>query len=187
MEMRYCPHCGGEIQYKIPRGDQRQRAMCQTCDAVHYQNPNVVVGVVAFWQDQFLLCKRAIEPRKNFWTIPAGYLELNESTEEGALREAWEESFAQLKILDLLAVYNLSHISQVQILYLAELTSREVAAGEESLEVGLFAWSEIPWDDLAFPSVYWALHHARAMMQQSVRTPELRSSQLEIGQELPRL
>ncbi len=138
--------------------------MCTRCGFIHYENPKIIVGSVATWEGKILLCRRAIEPRRGFWTLPAGYMELNETPEEGALREAWEEARAKLAIGDLLAVYTIRHISQVQLFYRAELLSPEVEAGPESLEVGLFAPDAIPNDELAFPSVSWALaHHAEAL------------------------
>ncbi|MGE3726405.1 MAG: NUDIX hydrolase [Candidatus Sericytochromatia bacterium] len=176
--IQFCPACGGPVQALIPPGDNRMRPVCSSCDRVHYQNPNVVVGCVAYYQEGYLLCRRAIEPRSGFWTIPAGYLELNESTEEGALREAQEESGAQLEIRSLLAVYNLPHLSQVQLLYLAEMTSPALLPGEESLEAAIFAWTEIPWSELAFPTVYWALHHARLMRQNRELSPDQASEKL---------
>lgn len=176
--IQFCPACGGPIQELIPVGDNRKRPVCSTCERVHYQNPNVVVGCVAYYQEGYLLCRRAIEPRSGFWTIPAGYLELNESTEEGALREAHEESGAQMEIRSLLAVYNLPHLSQVQLLYLAEMTTPELMPGEESLEAEIFAWKDIPWSELAFPTVYWALHHARLMRTNKTLSPDLASEKL---------
>jgi ADP-ribose pyrophosphatase YjhB (NUDIX family) len=114
---------------------------------------------VARWGERILLCRRSINPRRGFWTLPAGYLELNESTTAGAEREAWEEAQAKIQIEGLLAIYDIPRISQVQLIYRARLLDEAVAAGPESLEVRLFGWDEIPWDDLAFPSVRWALHH----------------------------
>lgn len=173
---RFCPHCGAPLEQRLPPGDNRLRPVCTACARVHYQNPHIVVGSVAFAHDRYLLCRRAIEPRRGFWSLPGGYLELGETTEEGALREAWEEAGAQLEIQALLAIYNLTHISQVQILYLASLCSLELVAGEESLEVKLFSWEELPWHELAFPTVYQALHHARALRQSPELGPDLRSS-----------
>jgi len=186
MHYRFCPACGGPVTYTMPSGDQRERAVCAACGKIHYQNPNVVVGAVAFWEQRVLLCRRAIAPRIGYWAIPAGYLELEETTEEGACREAWEEAYAELQIVDLLAVYNLAHLSQVQILYLAELKHPHVSPGEESLDVGLFSWEEIPWQELAFPSVSWALRHARQMRLRSKKTPELRSRDLQLDPDLTR-
>ncbi|MGB5501125.1 MAG: NUDIX hydrolase, partial [Polyangiales bacterium] len=106
---------------KVPTGDNRQRLVCPDCEYVAYENPKVVVGVVATWEDKLLMCKRAIEPRRGFWTLPAGFMELGETPEEGASREAWEEACAKLEIIDLLAVYSLRHISQLQLFYRARL------------------------------------------------------------------
>ncbi len=137
--------------------------MCPDCGYIAYQNPLIVVGSVAVWEDRILLCRRAIEPRKGYWTLPAGFMEERESTMEGAAREAWEEARARIAIDSLLAVYDIPRISQVQIIFRARLLSADVSPGPESQEVGLFRWSEIPWDGLAFPTVHWALreHHAR--------------------------
>ena len=151
------PESGGPIHRTIPAGDNRARLVCDACGYIQYDNPKVVVGAVAVWQDRILLCRRAIEPRTGYWTLPAGYLELNESTEDGAMREAREEAGAELRLNSILAVYNIPRISQVQIIYRAELLSDDIAAGEESQEVGLFKAADIPWKDLAFPSVRWAL------------------------------
>ena len=145
----------------VPEGDNRERLMCPDCGFVQYDNPKVVVGSVVLWGERILLCKRAINPRLGYWTLPAGYLELNETTTEGALREAFEEARARIALDGLLAVYNIPRLSQVQLIYRARLVSPEVSAGHETEAVGLFAWEEIPWPDLAFPSVRWALNHAR--------------------------
>ncbi len=143
----------------VPEGDDRERLTCPDCGFVHYDNPKIVAGVVAVWEGRFLMCRRAIEPRTGKWTLPAGYLELNETTAEGAIREAWEEARASLEIDALLAVYDIPRINQVQMFFRARLTSPDIEAGPESLEVGLFERDRIPWDDLAFPSVAWALRH----------------------------
>ena len=145
----------------IPEGDNRERLICPDCGFVSYDNPKVVVGSVAVWDGKILLCRRAIPPRTGLWTLPAGYLELNETSEAGALREAWEEARARLSIDGLLAVYNIPRISQVQLIYRARLVSPDIDAGEESEEVGLFDWADIPWREIAFPSVEWALAHYR--------------------------
>jgi ADP-ribose pyrophosphatase YjhB (NUDIX family) len=149
----------------IPEGDDRERMICADCGYVLYDNPKIVVGSVARWGDRILLCRRAIHPRRGYWTLPAGYLELNESTSAGAEREAWEEARAKLAIEGLLAIYDIPRISQVQLIYRARLVDESVAAGPESLEVGLFEWDDIPWGDLAFPSVRWALHHEQEARQ----------------------
>jgi ADP-ribose pyrophosphatase YjhB (NUDIX family) len=144
---------------KVPDGDDRERLVCADCGFVYYQNPKVVVGSVVEHAGRILLCRRAIAPRVGYWTIPAGYLELNEGVEAGARREAWEEATADIAIDQLLAVYTIQRISQVQLIYRAGLNSGAVAAGPESQEVALFAWEELPWETLAFPSVHWALKH----------------------------
>lgn len=146
---------------RVPDGDNRERFVCNDCGLIHYDNPKIVVGAVVTYGDKFLLCRRAIHPRKGFWTLPAGFLEEHESTEDGARREAYEEATALIVIEQLLAVYNVPRISQVQLIYKAHLTEPEFAPGIESLEVALFSWDEIPWDELAFPSVVWGLNQFR--------------------------
>ena len=146
---------------RIPEGDNRERLTCPDCGFVQYDNPKVVVGAVVRWQGRILLCRRAINPRKGFWTLPAGYLELNETVEDGARREAWEEARARLNLRGVLAVYNIPRLSQIQVIYRADLVDGEASPGPESLDVRLFAWDEIPWNELAFPSVRWALTHER--------------------------
>lgn len=143
----------------VPTGDNRERLVCPDCDYIAYDNPKVVVGVVATWDDQLLMCRRAIEPRRGYWTLPAGFMELGESPQEGAAREAWEEARAELEIIDLLAVYSLRHISQLQLFYRARLLCADVSPGPESEEVGLFAFDRLPAAELAFPSVHWAIDH----------------------------
>jgi ADP-ribose pyrophosphatase YjhB (NUDIX family) len=151
---------GGPRVLKIPDGDNRLRKTCPECGFIEYENPKIVVGSVVTEGERILLCRRAINPRKGFWTLPAGYLELHETTEAGARREAEEEALARIEIDGVLAVYSIPRISQVQIIFRARLASG-FSAGPESLEVALFGWDEIPWDDLAFPSVHWALRHFR--------------------------
>jgi ADP-ribose pyrophosphatase YjhB (NUDIX family) len=143
----------------VPEGDDRTRDVCGHCDFVDYKNPKIVVGSVDSFEGKILLCRRAIEPRKGYWTLPAGYLELGETAEDGARREAFEEALADIVIGETLAVYSVPRISQVQILFRGRLMTPDCAAGPESLEVGLFAWTDIPWAELAFPTVGWALRH----------------------------
>jgi ADP-ribose pyrophosphatase YjhB (NUDIX family) len=143
---------------RIPEGDDRERLMCPDCGHVAYENPKVVVGSVVAEDDTVLLCRRAIEPRSGYWTIPAGYMELGETVEEGARREAWEEARARIAIEGVLAVYSIARIGQVQVIFRARLDQPGFEPGPESLEVRRFAWGEIPWEDIAFPSVRWALH-----------------------------
>lgn len=165
----------GPVHREIPEGDNRERLICRDCGFIHYRNPVVVVGAVVTWTgdgaENYLLCRRAIEPQVGRWTIPAGYLELEETTEDGAIREAWEEACARISIQRLLAVYNVPRLSQVQTIYQAALTAPEFAPGEESLEVGLFAWEDIPWDEIAFPTVRWALHQHRSVIGRSDFAP----------------
>lgn len=147
-----------EFARTIPAGDDRERQVCVACGYIAYENPKVITGSVVVDDGRVLLCRRAIEPRSGFWTLPAGYLELNETTAEGARREAMEEAGANIALDGILAIYDVSRISQVQIIYRARLVKPGIAAGAESLEVGLFAWDDIPWNMLAFPTVRWALH-----------------------------
>jgi ADP-ribose pyrophosphatase YjhB (NUDIX family) len=159
------------FSHRVPEGDDRKRMVCDSCGFVHYENPKIVVGAVATWEDRILLCRRAIEPRHGFWTLPAGYLELGESTEQGAVREAWEEARAELDIDQLLAVYSIPRISQVQMIYRARLKTPSIAPGPESLEVGLFRFEEIPMGQLAFPSMFWALKDYWETRDQKVISP----------------
>lgn len=148
---------------EIPEGDDRLRLICPECGFIQYDNPKMVVGSVVHFGDRILLCRRAIAPRLGYWTLPAGYLELNEAPHEGAMREAWEEAHARIEISALLAVYSIPRLSQVQLIYRAQLTDEAVRPGIESQAVGLFAWNEIPWSEIAFPTVRWALNHDREL------------------------
>jgi len=146
---------------RIPEGDHRSRLVCAACGHVVYENPKIVVGAVVVAGEAVLLCRRAIEPRHGFWTLPAGYLELGETLEEGAARETWEEAQARIELDGILGIFSISRIGQVHIMFrarfAADAVSPRFAAGAETLEVGLFAWDDIPWDRLAFPSVRWTL------------------------------
>ena len=133
--------------------------MCEHCQTVHYQNPRVVTGCLVTWEDQVLLCKRAIAPRRGFWTLPAGFLENGETAEAGALRETWEEARAEATLDDLYTLFSLPHISQVYLFYRARLTSPRFGPGEETEAVALFREDEIPWNELAFPVVRETLEH----------------------------
>jgi ADP-ribose pyrophosphatase YjhB (NUDIX family) len=145
----------------IPEGDNRERMVCADCGYVAYENPKVVVGSVVVADGRVLMCRRAIEPRKGFWTLPAGFMELGETLEEGAAREALEEAEATIAIEGILGVFSIARIGQVQVIFRAHFmdTGTPVfAAGPESLDVRLFAPDEIPWEEIAFPSVRWALN-----------------------------
>jgi len=157
----FCPACGAPCEARVPTGDDHPRAVCTGCQRVHYRNPKLVVGTVPVFGGRVLLCRRAIEPRRGYWTIPAGFLEIGETTREGAKREAREEAGVSLEVGSLLAVYELIHVEQVMLVYRATLPSPELAPGVESLEARLFEFEEIPWEELAFPTVKWALryHH----------------------------
>lgn len=143
----------------IPAGDNRERHVCGDCGWINYVNPRIVVGAVCTWEDKVLLCRRAIEPRHGFWTIPAGYMEEGETTAAGAARETAEEAEAEIEVGALLGIYNIPRISQVHMMYRAEMVSPDAAPGEESLEVKLVDWADIPWDELAFPTITLALKH----------------------------
>lgn len=147
---------------RVPPAEDRERPVCAHCGFIDYKNPKVVVGSVVRREDRVLLCRRAIEPRRGFWTLPAGFLELGETAEEGAVREALEEASAKIRIERLLAVYSVPRIGQVQIIFCAALVGDTIAPGPESLETALFRWDDIPWSDIAFPTVHWALQHHRA-------------------------
>lgn len=155
----------------VPEGDTHERLICRECGFIHYDNPKIVVGSVIAVGERVLLCRRAIPPRKGYWTLPAGYLELNESASDGAMREAWEEARARIALDGLLAVYSIPRISQVQLIYRARLAEPGFAAGPESEEVALFDWTSIPWQDLAFSSVHWALGHFGETRGQAVFAP----------------
>jgi ADP-ribose pyrophosphatase YjhB (NUDIX family) len=165
------PPPGPHFHRCVPEGDTTERYVCGRCGHIHYSNPKIVVGSVVVHDGLILLCRRAIEPRKGLWTLPAGYLEEHETPESGARREAREEACADILIDALLAVYTVAHISQVQWMYRARLARPEFAAGPESLDVKLFAWNDIPWDELAFPSVKWALRNYRETKHLSVFAP----------------
>jgi ADP-ribose pyrophosphatase YjhB (NUDIX family) len=151
--MNYCPKCGSTVTLKTPHDDTRERHVCSECKTIHYENPRNVVGTIPIWQDKVLLCKRAIQPRLGFWTLPAGFLEVGESTENGAKRETQEEAGADVEIGPLFSLLNVMHVEQVHLFYLAKLIEPKYQAGVESLEVELFSEANIPWNDLAFPTV----------------------------------
>ena len=143
----------------VPDGDNRERMICAECGFIDYQNPKVVVGSVVVADGKILMCRRAIEPRRGFWTLPAGYLELGETLQEGAAREAMEEAAADIRLDGILGVFSIARIGQVQVIFRGRFADGPVfAPGPESLEVALFAWEDIPWNEIAFPSVHWALN-----------------------------
>lgn len=155
---KYCSQCGSDqIKKTVPQDDNRSRAVCQSCGTIHYENPKVVVGCLATWQDRVLMARRSIEPRKGLWNLPAGFLEIGESVEEGAAREVLEETEAEVEIKQLHTIYNLVHVSQVYMHFLAEVKDGKFGCGPESSEVELMTRKEIPWDEIAFSSTAFAL------------------------------
>ena len=148
--MKYCSNCSAELSWTIPHGEDRHRFYCEQCQFIHYTNPKVVAGAIPIRDDKILLCRRAIEPRAGKWTIPAGYLENGETVEECARRESMEEACASLERMQPYSLLNIAFINQVYFIYLAHLANSDFRAGDESLEVKLFAPEDIPWDELAF-------------------------------------
>ncbi len=173
--MNYCSHCGHAITLLVPQGDDRERHCCGNCGSIHYFNPRIIVGCLPIWEDRILLCKRGIEPRLGYWTLPAGFLELGETTEQGAIRETREETRAEVDIQRLHGVYNIPHIDQVYFIYLAKMRSPYFEVTPESSQIELVKADEIPWDDLAFkvmnetlknyledtPATYTDVHHVQ--------------------------
>jgi len=157
--MKFCSQCGAPVTVRVPPGDTLPRHVCDACHAIHYQNPRMVVGCIAEWEDRILLCRRAVEPRHGLWTVPAGYMENGETTFQGAMRETLEEANARVEIGPLYALYNIPHISQVYILFRARLLDPDIRAGAETLEVKLLPEHEIPWDRIAFATVRHTLQH----------------------------
>ena len=175
--IKHCRACGTSVELRVPDdGDTRERAVCPACGTIHYVNPLLVVGTVPYLGDQVLLCKRAIEPRYGKWTLPAGFMENDETTAQAAARETLEEACARIEVGELYTLIDVPHISQVHIIYRARLLDLDVRAGEESLEVGLFTEDEIPWEQIAFRSIAISLRHFfadRRSGQWSVHTASL--------------
>lgn len=155
--MNFCSECGAKVSLKKPEGDNRSRYICDSCGLIHYSNPKNVAGAILYQGSKILLCKRAIEPRYGYWTLPAGFMENAETVKQGAARETFEEAQAKAKSLSLFGLFSLPHISQVYMMYVGELEGDTYASGPESLEVELFEPEDIPWDDLAFPVVKYCL------------------------------
>ena len=158
--IQHCKECGAKVAYRLPDdGDAKPRAVCTVCNTVHYENPLNVVGTVPHWGEQVLLCKRNIEPRLGKWTLPAGFMELNETTSEGAARETDEEAGAQFEMQDLFSLLNVPRVGQVHLFYRARLLSDQFNPGTETMEARLFTEAEIPWDEIAFRTVKETLEH----------------------------
>lgn len=155
--MRFCSICGSIVVRRVPAGDHRERECCDQCGAIHYVNPRPIVGTIPVWEDRVLLCRRAIEPRYGKWTLPAGFMEVGETTADGALRETLEEAGANIEIGPLFSMLDVPHVEQIHIFYRAALIDTNFAPGEESLEVALFGEADIPWQELAFRTVSMTL------------------------------
>ena len=151
--MKYCSQCGALLAYRVPRGDDRPRHICDRCSTVHYQNPKVVVGCIPVWEEQILLCRRAIEPGLGKWTLPAGYLENGETAEQGAVRETSEEAGVAVEIIKPYALYSLTFADHIYFMFYARMLNPRFSPGEESLSVKLYSEAEIPWEELAFKVV----------------------------------
>lgn len=174
--MKFCSQCGKDVAVAIPEGDNRERHVCNHCSTIHYQNPRIITGTLPVLDNRVLLCKRAIEPRLGLWTLPAGFMENGETTEQGAIRETWEEARANVKIDALYTLFNLPQINQVYFFYRGTLSDINFGPGPESLEVELFYEHEIPWQDLAFPVITETLKHYFADLKENAfpfRTKDL--------------
>ncbi len=157
--IKHCRACGSPVQYVMPADDNRDRATCTACATIHYENPLNVVGTLPVWQDKVLLCRRNIEPRHGFWTLPAGFMELGETTEQGAIRETVEEAGARIELQGLYTLLNVARVGQLHLFYRARLLDTDFAPGPETIEAQLFSEAEIPWDELAFRTVRETLTH----------------------------
>ncbi|HEY5799653.1 MAG TPA: NUDIX hydrolase [Burkholderiaceae bacterium] len=155
--MKFCSECASPLSRMVPAGDNRERDVCPQCETIHYQNPKLVIGSIPVWEadgkTSILLCRRAIEPRYGYWTLPAGFMENGETTEQAAVRETEEEAGANIELHALFTLLNVPHVHQVHLFYRATLRDLNYAAGVESLEVALFEEAQIPWDELAFPTI----------------------------------
>lgn len=155
--MKFCSDCGSKVSLNKIENDLIPRFQCKECNLIHYDNPKIIVGCLPYIEDEILLCKRAIEPAYGKWTLPAGFLEKNESVEEGALREANEEAGIEPTIKRLFSIFSITHIGHIQMLFLSELSSRNYKAGIETLDVQFFKEKDIPTDELAFPSIAYVI------------------------------
>jgi ADP-ribose pyrophosphatase YjhB (NUDIX family) len=158
-EIHYCTSCGAPVSLRIPAGDSLPRHVCDACGTIHYRNPRLVVGALPVWQDKVLLCRRAIEPRRGMWTLPAGFMENGETVAQAATRETREEAKANIALGEMFTMISVPHISQVHVVYRATLLDLDFSAGEETLETRLFTEDEIPWDEIAFRTIALTLRH----------------------------
>jgi len=164
--MKFCSNCAAPLARRVPPGDALPRYVCDQCGEIHYQNPKLVVGAVAEWEGRVLLCRRAIEPRYGYWTLPAGFMENDETAGDAALRETLEEAGARIELIDAYSMISVPMVNQVHLFYRARLLDLDFAPGEESLDVALFEEADIPWKDIAFRTVgltlkYWVADRAR--------------------------
>lgn len=159
LEINFCSSCGGAIEFRCPVDDNRPRHICSICGIIHYQNPKMVINSIPEWENQVLLCRRAIEPRYGLWTLPGGFMENGETTAQAAIRETLEEANARIAIGELHSMYSLPYIDQVHMTFRATLLDLDFSPGPESLEVKLFSETEIPWDEIAFRPVKFSLEH----------------------------
>jgi ADP-ribose pyrophosphatase YjhB (NUDIX family) len=157
--VNYCATCGAKVSLRVPPGDRLPRHVCDACGVIHYRNPRLVVGTLPVWEDQVLLCRRAIEPRHGKWTLPAGFMENAETVAEAAVRETMEEANASIELGDMFTLISVPHVSQVHVIYRAKLANLDFSAGEETLEVRLFREADIPWHDIAFRTISLTLQH----------------------------
>jgi len=155
--LKFCSNCAAPIVVKTPPGDHLPRFVCERCGTIHYKNPLLVLGCVPQWEDKILICRRAIEPRRGYWTVPAGFMENGETMQQAAARECMEEAMAQVEVGSLLAIVDVTGAHQVHAMFRARLIQPVFGPGPESLEVKLVTEAEIPWDDLAFPSGLFTL------------------------------
>lgn len=155
--MNFCSHCGAPVVTKVPPGDHLPRFVCERCGTIHYQNPRIIVGCVPEFEGRILICKRAIEPRRGYWTVPAGFMENGETMQQGAARESHEEALATVEIGTLVAIVTVLHAHQIHVFFRARLAEPQFGVGPESLETKLVSEAEIPWPDVAFPSTEFAL------------------------------
>ena len=158
--MNFCSHCGARLAFRVPEGDTLPRYLCDSCGAVHYKNPLLVIAAIPEWHDErILLCRRAIEPRRGYWTLPGGFMELGETTAQAAIRETLEEANARVRLTDLFTVLSVPRVDQVHLFYRARLLDLDFSPGTESLEVALFSEQDIPWDEIAFRTTAVTLRH----------------------------
>ena len=157
--MKFCSNCGASVELRVPAGDNLPRHVCPACETIHYQNPKMVIGCIAEWEDRILLCRRAIEPRLGLWTLPAGFMENGETVAQAALRETLEEANARVELAAMYSVLSVPHVNQVHIFYRGRLMDLDFGPGAESLDVALFAEADIPWKELAFRTISTTLRH----------------------------